>query len=177
MKRVLTMILLIFFALSTSAFSTDLGAGAFGGVLIPVVQEDQGTGSTFGIRGKIALMDGISLEPNINFHKYGDAELDFGTIAGSKITSFGVDAIVGGGQGKSTVSMYGLIGGGFYSITRDFDEDVSKLGFSAGLGLELVLVQSVGFDIRGKLDVISGEGGGTKKSAAVLGGVTYYFEL
>jgi hypothetical protein len=43
--------------------------------------------------------------------------------------------------------------------------------------MEFGVAPSLGIDVRGKLDVINSEGGGSKKSAAVLGGINYYFGL
>lgn len=162
-------------AVVSSASALQLGVGAYGGANIPIVQEDQGSGTVFGLKGKLSLIPGISLEPNLNFAKFGDAELDFGaTREGSKVTSYGIDAVVGAGMGTVGFKMYGLVGAGIYSTTRDNDEDASKFGWATGLGFEIGFSPTIGLDIRGKLNVINSEGGGTKKSAAVTGGLTYY---
>jgi hypothetical protein len=162
---------------SSSAMAGAFGIGAYGGAYIPIVQEDQSSGTAFGVKGKISLVPGISLEPNVNFDKFGGAQFEFGDRPGSKVRSYGVDAIFGSGIGTVGFKMYGLIGGGIYSIKRDGDTDISKIGWSTGLGFEIGFVPSIGLDIRGKLDVISSEGGGSKKAAAVTAGLNYYFGL
>ena len=174
MRKLLIMSLLAM-VISSPAYALKLGIGAFGGVNIPIVQEDQGSGTVFGLKGKLNLLPGVSLEPNLNFAKFGDATLDFGaTREGSKMTSYGIDAVIGAGMGTVGFKMYGLLGGGFFNTTRDSDEDATKFGWSTGLGFEIGVSPTLGLDIRGKLNVINSEGGGTKKSAAVTGGLNYY---
>jgi opacity protein-like surface antigen len=173
MRKPLILLLLIFSAIS--GYAAQFGVGISGGVNIPIIQEDQGFGTIFGLKGKLNLLPGVSVEPNINFAKFGDAKLDFGSREGSRVTSYGIDAILGSGLPGVGVKMYGLIGAGVYSTTRDYDEDMTKMGWGTGLGLEVGLSRKIGVDIRGKLNVISSQDSSTKKSAAVMGGVNYYF--
>jgi opacity protein-like surface antigen len=177
MSKLLCLILTVIFVAASSSLATQLGIAGYGGLNIPVAQEDQGTGSAFGFRGKIGLLRGVVLEPNINFARFGDAEFDIPdiTMPGAKTVSYGVDALLGGGMGESGLKMFGILGLGFYSIDREYGEDVTKFGWATGAGFEIGLNPKFGFDIRGKLDVISSEGGGSKKSAAVTGGLNFYF--
>jgi hypothetical protein len=48
------------------------------------------------------------------------------------------------------------------------------VGWSAGLGVEVGITSVVGLDVRGKLVVIPWDGGDSKKSAVLTGGITYY---
>jgi long-subunit fatty acid transport protein len=158
-----------------SPAAAGFGVGGFGGISIPIIQEDQSSGTTFGIKGKFKMIPGVALEPNISFGKYGDAEFAFGTRPGSKVTSYGVDCILGGGFGeKPGVRMYGIIGAAAYATSRDYDDDATKLGWSTGLGFEINLSTRVGLDLRGQVHVISSEGGGSKKSATITGGLNFY---
>ncbi len=172
MKKLL---MLLFLAAFVPTQAAQFGVGVNGGVNIPIIQEDQGSGTIFGLKAKLNLLPGISVEPNLNFAKFGDAVKDFGTRKGSKITSYGVDAILGAGLPGVGVKLYGLIGGGIYSTKRDLDANTTKVGWATGLGLEIGFTEKIAVDIRGKLNVISSEGSSTKKSAAVTGGVNYYF--
>nr|MBN2277567.1 outer membrane beta-barrel protein [candidate division Zixibacteria bacterium] len=175
MRKILLLTLLAALLAVPVAQATQLGIGAIGGINIPVAQEDQGSGTIYGFKAKVSVIPGLVLEPNINFAKFGDASFDFGTRPGSKVTSFGIDALLGAGMGVLGLRMYGIVGAGYYSVARDYDDDTKKLGWSTGFGFELGISESVGVDLRGKLDIISSEGGGTKKSAAVAGGLNYYF--
>ncbi|SYZ72819.1 exported hypothetical protein [Candidatus Zixiibacteriota bacterium] len=170
-----TFMLVVLMALGvSSASAARLGLGAYGGMNIPIVQEDQSSGTTFGLKAKLGLLPGIALEPNINFAKFGDATFEFGTRTGSKVNSYGVDACLGSGLGTIGFKMYGLLGFGYYTVTRDYDEDIKKIGWTTGLGFEIGFTESFGVEIRGKLNVIDSGGGGSKKAAAVTGGLNYY---
>jgi len=174
MRRLPLLLLMVFLLIISETYATHLGIGAGGGINIPIAQEDQGSGTIYGFRAKLNLVNGLILEPNLNFARFGDASFSFGTRPGSKISSYGVNALLGAGMGTLGLRMYGILGLGYYSIRRDFDDDVDKLGWSTGVGFEIGLSQNVGVDLRGRLDVINSEGGGSKKSAALVGGLNYY---
>ncbi len=175
---------LVVVLLASPVFSTGLklGAGAAGGVAIPVVQDDQSQGSIFGLRGRINVIPLITVEPNIFFTSYGDPKFDdpdFEGIAsdleGSKMTSYGVDGTFGTGFGMAGFHPYGVVGLGFYKVKNDqTGEDNTDFGLSGGLGFEFGLSAPVGIDLRSKLVVIPIEGG-SKKSVTITGGLNYYF--
>jgi hypothetical protein len=174
MRKLLILLFLLMLGVMPAS-AAHFGLGAYGGTNIPIIQEDQSAGTTFGLKAKISLVPGIALEPNINFAKFGEATFEFGTRPGSKMNSYGIDACLGSGLGTIGFKMYGLLGFGYYSINRDYDEDIKKMGWSTGLGFEVGFTESLGVDVRGKLNVVGTEGGGSKKAAAVTGGLNYYF--
>jgi hypothetical protein len=162
------------------AAPVKLGFGAFGGLNIPVVQDDQNTGNIFGIRARIKLMSFIVAEPNIAFGKWGAPDpirgFDLG-IDGSKIKSYGVDATIGGLPGAPGLKPFAVLGAGIYSIKNDdtgYDE--SKLGFSFGLGAGIGLTPQFDLDVRG-VGIVAPQEEGSKKAVFVTGGLTYYFNL
>jgi hypothetical protein len=174
MKKILLMTFAAVLAAAAS-HAVDFGFGAFGGAVIPIAQEDQGEGGVFGFRGQVSVLPGLVVEPNVSFAKFGDSEFDFGTREGTKITSYGAEILIGARPGQVGFGMFGIIGAGAYSMSRLLSsEDVTKFGFSTGVGFSVGLMPKFGLDLRGKVDVISSEGGGTKKSAAVIGGLNYY---
>jgi len=155
-----------------------LGAGASGGLEFPIAQDDEAQGSVFAIRAIVVVVPSVALQPNVAFTTYGDPEFDEfdSDLSGSEIAGYGLDAVLGGSFGNPGVWPYGLIGGGFYNTKRDqTGEDETNFGWSAGFGVEVGLSHLLAIDLRGKLLVISPEGGGTKKSASVTGGVNVYF--
>ena len=164
---------------SASAAGLAVGVGAFGGVGIPVVQEDQSQGTVFGIRGSVKMLLNITLEPHVTFLKYGDPDIDviIDDPTGAKVNAFGVDARLGSlaGQGLSPFFFAGI---GIYKTKNDdFQIDNSEVGISGGLGVEIGVSPSLGLEVRGRLDVIGTEGGGSKKAALITAGVNYHFEL
>jgi hypothetical protein len=159
-----------------------LGAGAFGGVEIPIVQEDQGSGSVFGFKGRVGIIPLIALEPYIAFTKFGTAEvegIDF-NLEGSKMTAFGLDATLGNQLGTIGIRPYLLAGLGFFTYSNDITSDIyddggTRFGGSFGVGLGLALSPRLGLDLRGKANIATAEGGGSKKSVAITGGINVNF--
>ena len=177
MKRtVLLMTVLFLMAELSLAVTPRFGVGAFGGLEIPIVQDVQDQGNILGIRGRVSLTPMITLEPRLHFSKYGDPSFDEFTadLDGSKVTAFGVDALVG--TPFSKVGVFGIVGVGSYKIKRDqTGQDESDIGWSGGLGLEFGLTPQVAIDARGLFILIPSEGGGSKKSIAIFTGVNFHF--
>jgi len=181
MKRAVIAIGLIFiFAAGAQSQGIKVGAGAFGGINIPIVQDDQASGTAFGLRGRIAMKPIFVLEPNVILGKWGEPGevdgLDLG-IDGSKITYFGLDVTIGGAPATPGFKPFVFAGAGFYSIKNDdtgYDE--SKLGFDGGLGFLFGVTPEIDIDVRGTL-MIAPQKEGAKKAALVTGGLTYYFGL
>lgn len=155
-----------------------MGVGLFGGVNIPVVQDDQENGSVFGIRGRFKVVPILVLEPNLTFSRYGSPEniegVDFG-IEGSKLLGYGLDVTLGGAPGEMFKS-FAVLGIGGYSLTNDdtgFDE--TGIGYRIGFGVGVAVVRELDIDLRALGLVIPQEVGGSKKSALILGGLTYNF--
>ena len=156
------------------------GLGAYGGLDIPIVQDDQEQGMTFGFKGRITLLPPLTFEPNVNFASYGDPDIEnvIGDPDGAKVTSFGLDAVIGTPLGGEGPSVFAFAGFGFYTFKIDqLDVDESKLGFSGGLGFELGLSPTFGLEARGRFVVIPTDGGGSRKSAALTAGINYHFGL
>ncbi|UCD17447.1 MAG: outer membrane beta-barrel protein [Candidatus Zixiibacteriota bacterium] len=175
MKKLVMAMLLVIWG-GSSGLAAPLAVGGFGGFNIPIVQDDQSSGTIFGLKGKIELARWITAEPVISFAKYGDAEFPFGTREGSKVNTYGIDLLFGGGFGGTVgLKMYGVVAIGLYSTSRDYDDDLTKTGWSTGLGLEYGFSPKIGLDLRGKVHFTNAEGGGTKKAATITGGLNYYF--
>ena len=177
-KALITLGLVLIVISGVQAQDIKIGAGAFGGVNIPIVQQDQAMGSAFGIRGRVALKPIIVIEPNVTFGKWGKPGevdgYDLG-IDGSKITSFGVDVAIGGAPGIPGLKPIIFAGIGIYSIKNDdTDFDESKFGFDGGLGIMIGAMPYLDIDIRSTL-VIATQEEGSKKAAIITGGLTYYF--
>jgi len=178
MRRLFVVLGLMFlFVSQTNAVTPQVGAGVFGGMNMPILQDDQGNGTVFGIKAKVKIIPVILFEPNITFGKWGEGDPIEGVIlgSGSKITSFGVDAILGGNPGMAGVKPYFLVGAGIYSVKNDdTGYDQSKFGYSAGLGIGIGVGPKMDIDIGGKM-IFAPQDGGAKKAIFITGGLTYYF--
>jgi len=174
---------LILMAASGHAEAIKLGLGASGGLNIPVVQDDQANGTAFSIRGMVGLMSFVRFEPNVNFAKYGDPSIDepgiTNNLDGSKLTSYGVDAVLGSPMGAPGLAMFGLAGAGFYKATRDqtadFDSGDSDFGWRFGLGVGIGMSSGLALDVRGVMNLVTVDGGSSKKSIFAQAGLNYFF--
>jgi hypothetical protein len=179
-KVILLLLILTLLSPCIHAQGLKLGVGAFGGMNIPVVQDDQKTGSVFGFRAGLRVLPFLIAEPNVTFGKWGSPDEVEGVkweIDGSKINSYGIDAIIGNVHGIKGFKPYGILGAGIYSIKNDdtgYDE--SKLGFSGGFGFGIGLSPMLDVDVAGRL-VVAAQEEGSKKALFVTAGLNYYFNL
>ena len=180
--RVLLLVILatLMFSVSLTA-ETKFGVGAQAGLDYPVAQDDQGQGTVFILKGFWSFAGILSVEPNVSFGKFGDPEFSdepglFDGLEGSKVTAYGINALLGANFGTPGFHPYGLFGVGLYSMKRDQTfQDISELGWTGGLGIELGFTGNLAADARGRVNVIPLEEGGSKKSLAATVGVNYYF--
>ena len=178
-----TVLILIFLLIPTSCIFSQgfkLGVGAFGGMNIPVIQDDQKTGSVFGVQARLQVLPFLTAEPSLTFGKWGSPDpidgVDLG-IDGSKITSYGINALIGNVHNAAKFKPYGILGAGIYKIKNDdtgYEE--SKLGFSGGLGFGIGLSSMLDFDISGRL-IVAPQEEGSKKAIFATAGLNYYFSL
>ncbi len=158
------------------------GVGASGGINVPIIQDDQESGSIFEIRGRLEAVPFLVVEPKLSFASYGSPDT-FNDVVwdidGSKLVMYGVDGVLSGGMSGVGFKPFFVGGIGFYNIKNDdteaFLESKTKFGWSAGVGFALGLSPQLDLDVRGKLHVIMHEGSSSKKSAALIGGVNFYF--
>ncbi|KAA3636480.1 MAG: porin family protein [Calditrichaeota bacterium] len=173
-------ILLIAGSVSAQSGSPQFGLGLNVGMVYPIVQDDQDNGSVIGFKVMYGFSNFIALEPNMSFVKYGDPSISdypglFDGLEGSKITSYGVDAVLGGSFGAGGINPYGIFGVGFYNSKRDqTDQDVTDFGWAGGFGIEIGFNSQFALDVRGKVNVVPSDGGGSKKSAAASAGLNFY---
>ncbi len=177
MRKFAIVAVLMLVAVAASAQTPKLGVGAFGGLSIPLAQDDQASGTVFGFRARISLAGSLALEGQLGMTKWGQADpVDGITLPeGSKLTSFGVNGILGGGPGPGMKPFF-LAGFGSYKIKNDdtgFDE--SRMGYNGGIGLGIGLGPKLSLDARGEAVIIPMDGGGSKKAVTGTAGVMLFF--
>jgi hypothetical protein len=163
---------------ATSAHATGWGVGGFGGVSIPIVQDDAAQGVVFGGHIRLSLGGILGLEPNWTYFKNGDwttSDAPGETFPGSKFNSFGVNAILGGAGPVTGFRFFPFAGFKFYNEKNDFrDFSGSHLGWNAGLGIEIG-AGPIGIEGRASGELLPIDGGGSRKWVHILGGLNYYF--
>jgi hypothetical protein len=138
------------------ASAADFGVQGFGGVAIPIKQDDNSaTSTTFGARFPISGSSAFSLEPYI----YGiqDKEFDetFGALppvtrSGISVTTVGINVALAHLVG-SGFKFYPFAGVNSNTMRRDGQED-TKIGWNGGLGIG-IHGSSVMFDLRGDFNM------------------------
>lgn len=177
-KLLIVFCLVLMLAPQVYALGPKLSAGAFGGVNIPIVQDDQGKGTVFGLMARFNAFGIFSIEPNISFGKWGKPDpidgFDLG-IDGSKVTSFGIEFLLGGLPGTVGVKPYFLGGIGHYSVKNDdTNYDESNLGYSVGMGIDIGVIPKIDIDLRAKAILIP-VGNSSKKAITITAGILYNF--
>ncbi len=175
----LGMAVLLLFCLTSAVSAAKFSIGAFGGMNIPIIQEDVGNGTVFGVKGRVMVMPFLGLEPNFVMSKYGDKDIDVleqpMTRKGGDINSFGLDAVLGTFGGFSKVHFYGMAGVNTNSMKRDGIPDQTRLGVSIGTGVEFMAMDMLSIEVRARVHSISLEGGGGRDNVELTGGLNYYF--
>jgi opacity protein-like surface antigen len=155
-----------------------ISAGAFAGMNLPIAMEDVTSGAIYGFKARFTLLPGIGLEPNLVFSTYGDTEAEvydeMQSRDGGKITSFGIDAVLGGIQGNPGLSIYGIAGIGSSKWSKEGIDDVSEVAYYLGLGIEYAFPQSISIEVRAKAQIIPHEDG-SYKNGIITAGLNYYF--
>jgi opacity protein-like surface antigen len=177
MKRIIPLVLLalVLGAGAAGAVGLKIGGGAFGGLSIPVLQDDSKQGAIYGLRLPMSVLPLLTVEPYWATSSLGDAEETFGDLPytrdGGKVTAYGVNALLTMG---GPVRFYPFVGLASHKLTREATDDLTKTGYNFGLGLGFSVIPRLDVDLRGELNMIS-LGETSRKFANVTAGVSYHF--
>ena len=181
MRRWIAGIVLVLFALCLApvAHAFGFGVGGFGGVSIPIVQKDAARGYVAGVHLKFSLGGIIGLEPNFTYFRDGDWTFkNQGEIIydgkGSKVSAFGVNAILGGAGPVTGFRFFPFIGAKIYNMKKLGLDSDSQIGWNAGLGLEIGF-GPIGIEARAAGELMKMKDKGSRKWAHITGGLNYYF--
>lgn len=162
---------------ASNARAVAVSGEAFGGMSIPIVQDDSDQGTVFGVRVPVAVMPLLTAEPWFAKSALGEksatiADLSY-TRDGGDLTAFGLNARLGGLAGPG-ISFFPYVGLGSYKLTRSGSDDISKIGYDFGLGLTLTPAPKFGIGLRGQFDMIP-TGDTSRKYGEVQLGLSYSF--
>jgi len=160
-----------------TARAASVGLGPFGGMSIPIVQDDQGNGSVFGLRAPVQLVPLLRVEPFWSTSTLGDKTVDVGgtsfTRTGSDVTTFGVNAMLSLG---GPVTFYPFVGIGTAKFERA-GQDESFTSYHMGLGLGLSPIPKLSVDLRAELQAAEKDGASRKMGNITLGASYAIFSL
>src|SRR5262249_53755262 len=146
------LIALALVAFAGAAHAASIGAGVFGGMSFPVLQDDQAQGSMYGVRLPVKLAPMIAVEPFYADTELGDKTIEpvpgFSTTReGSKVDTYGVNAILATG---GPLSFYPFAGIGSAHFTRQ-GQDETFTSYHVGVGVGISPVPKLVLDLRGEL--------------------------
>jgi hypothetical protein len=165
--------------LAPAACATGWGVGGFGGVSIPIVQDDAGRGYVAGAHLRLSLGGLLGIEPNFTYFRDGDwtfenqGELIYDG-KGSKVSAFGVNVILGGAGPLTGFRFFPFVGAKFYNQSTPGLDSETQVGWNAGLGLEIG-IGKIGIEARAAGELMKMKDKGSRKWAHVTGGLNYYF--
>lgn len=174
MKRhgVLVLLLLLLGAGTARAGSVDLGV--FGGSAIPVLQDDNGSGSVLGARLGVRLVPLVTVEPWFGRISGGNKDRtidELGTTVsydGIDVTSYGANLLLTFG---GRFALYPYAGIGSATMKRAALDETRTL-YDFGLGLSLSPLPKLTIHVRGELDAAV-DGDASRKWATATAGVSY----
>jgi hypothetical protein len=183
-KALIPALFIVLAAYAAHASDRKFGLGIAGGAIVPIVQDDEGRGSHATVRATYRPISSIGFDANLTVAQFGDPDIDLpgvtSDLKGSRLITYGVDAIIGGGPGGA-VRPFFIIGAGYFRVSRDqtraWDRGGTEFGYSGGLGLAIGLTRALQLDLRTRLNIVPAEGSSSRKSAFVQGGFNYYFRL
>ena len=139
---------------------------------IPIVQDDNGQGTLFGVRAPVSLLPLVTVEPYFAKTSGGDKDQDIEgttiTRSGMDVTGFGANVLLTFG-GK--IQMYPFAGSAPTSC-RARSEDVTNTAYTFGLGLGISPMPKLSIHVRGEL-AAAVDGETSRKWANATLGVSY----
>jgi opacity protein-like surface antigen len=173
MRRAMILMLFVLTLLPCAAGAASVAVGAFGGMGIPIIQDDNGQGTTFGLRTSASLIPLVTVEPYFVKTSGGDKDQDIEgttyTRSGLDVTGFGANVLLTFG-GK--IQFYPFAGIGSYALSRTGSEDVTNTAYTFGLGLGISPMPKLSIHVRGEL-AAAVDGETSRKWANATVGVSY----
>jgi hypothetical protein len=156
------------------AHALSVGVGAFGGISFPILQDDTGQGTQFGIRAPVNLVPMLVVEPYFASSSGGDKDEEFNgveqTRTGLDVTAFGANVLIPFGTG---FRFYPFVGIGSHKLKREGAEDITKSGYNFGLGIGFAPpIAGLSVDVRGELNAVV-DGDVSRKWGNATVGVSY----
>jgi hypothetical protein len=163
---------------SAAVGNIRVGAGVYGVYGLPVVQDNVGAGPLYGVKARADLAGPLGAE--VSYTSFPANDVTVKTQLGDETTKGFSQTVIAGDlilktSGGPGFGFYLLGGIGSYKLKKDFVDDISRIGYNGGLGVEFRSEMGIAVDICGRLHAMPYENGGTHKFAALQAGVNYYF--
>jgi hypothetical protein len=155
-----------------------LGLGFFGGYGFPVVQNDVGSGAVFGGQLRADVVGPLGAE--LSYTSFPESDVKFDAQIGQQTTKGWSQSVLAlnilfRGGGITGFSGYLTAGAGSYTMTKKHSDDLKRMGYNAGLGLEFRTVSGISLEFSGRAHAAPMPGGGAHKFATATAGINFYF--
>ena len=178
MKRLWLIAILALGLAAGSARAAGIGGSLYGGMAFPILQDDQGTGSIYGVRVPVKLVPLFTVEPFYSSSDLGDKTLDIApgfsvTRDGSAVKTYGVNALL---TMSGPISFYPFLGFGSANFKRE-GQDETMTSYDFGLGVGFAPIPKFSIDVRGELQAAVADGASRKMFNATLGASYSFFSM
>jgi hypothetical protein len=186
MRRLIALTLAIACVSAAPARAGGISLGAFGGAGYPVLQNDTGSGTLYGVRAPVSVVPFLTVEPYWESSRFGDKQLAFEGLSytrkGFEETAYGANVLLAAG---GPLSFYPLAGIGQATLKSGGASQAYTM-YNVGFGLGVHVVPKLTFHVRGELRAVAvkattrtfggvtiSDGNTTRKFASATAGVTY----
>jgi hypothetical protein len=180
MRTKMAILLIVLTMASTALAIGDISVGPFYGMNIPVGNDAIKSGGVFGIQAKIAPTPFFAAGLHFQSRKFGDPSETFfygtGTRDGGKLSSFGMDAYLGKVNGIGP-NFYFMASFGSYKWKRENQDEISKMAYAIGPGMEFVLPMKLGIEGRAMIEIVPTGDKGSWKNFVWFIGLNYHLGL
>ena len=163
-----------------------LSVGPYVGMSIPVVNDEAKVGPLFGAQVKLGLFSWLGVGAYGQGSKLGDASqtffakppLDPGitmSIDGGSVISYGATVFLGKTNSETGLNVFLLGSAGQFIWSRENRDDINKLAYQGGIGMEVVIPNGIGIEGRALLEAIPTDNDGSIKSFNWWIGANYHF--
>jgi hypothetical protein len=167
------LVLLVLLLSPCAAGAMSVGIGAYGGLGLPVLQADAGSGAAMGVRVPVSLFPLLTVEPYYQMIKGGQATQSIGGESfarnGPDANGFGANLLLTFG---SKLQLYPYAGVGSYTLSRNNFDNESDTAYSFGFGLGFSPLAHLSLHLRTELDAAVRDEVSRKWFTTTLG-VTY----
>lgn len=158
MKRLLLLGTLVCGLTSAARAGTIVGLGVFGGGNFPVSQQDQDSGSEWGLRVPVHVRSLLTVEPYFRVAQLGHAKAQFRgldyTREGVAIVGYGATVAFGSLGLRGDFPVYPFVGVGSYRLSRPGMSSITDNGFNFGLAAGLPITKGFSVNLRAAYTVV-----------------------
>ncbi len=172
MRRCIASALVLLALTSGVARAGSISLAAFAGMSYPVLQEDAGKGTLYGLRAPVRLLPLVVVEPFWGSTKLGDKVVTVADVSytreGFDETAYGANVLFAMG---GPLSFYPLVGVGKTTLKRPgFDKSFTT--YDGGVGMRVAPVPKLGIDLRAEMQAVV-DGETTRKFGNFSVGLSY----